>query len=134
MSRAHRGHMDTDLLRRSLCVARTAVGIGSWVAPEASGRFFGMGDGMGESGPALVSRLFGVRDLALAQALRHPSPDVRQAAIRWGAVIDSIDVIATAISVRRGASGRAAVLVGVGAAVFAAAEVVLLLDDQPATG
>ena len=126
--------MDTDLLRRSLCVARTCVGVGTWAAPAASGRFFGLGDDLAPPGAAVIGRLFGVRDLALAQALRHPSPDVRRAAIRWGAAIDAVDVVATAIAVRRGASGRAAVLVGVGAAVFAATELVLLLEDQPASG
>jgi len=125
----HRGVMDPDLLRRTLCVARSAVGAGTWLAPGTSGRAFGLGDQLGDPGPAIVARLFGVRDLALAQALRHPSQEVRRAAVRWGALMDAVDVVSTALSLRRGASRRAAVLVGAGAAAFAAIEVAILRAD-----
>lgn len=118
--------MDPELLRRFLLVARSSVGLGTWLHPPGSGRFFGLGDDLQPAGATLVARLFGVRDLALAQALRHPSPEVRDAALRWGAVMDSVDVVATALAVRRGASTRAAVLVGAGAALFAAVEVAIL--------
>lgn len=75
---------------------------------------------------SVVTRLFGVRDLALAVGVAQPNPDVRRAALVTGLVLDSLDAVSGAIGVRGGApktaligvSAGALLLVGLGAAAL----------------
>jgi hypothetical protein len=89
-----------------------------------------MGAFDGDPRTALVGRLFGVRDLALGRAVMHPDPAVRRAALGIGVAVDSVDVVATCIALRRGAPKPIAVLIGGGAALFVGLGVTALAGDR----
>ena len=114
----------------ALLVLRTAVGIGSWASPSLTSRVFGLGPLGKDPGAGAITRLFGVRELALAQALRHPNPDVRRAALQAGVAIDSIDAVATLIAVRKGAPRIILLTFAAGAALFAGLGVAALAQDE----
>lgn len=99
---------------------RLLVGVGSWLAPAASGRTFGLGDAGRDPAAALMTRLFAVRDAALAAGAFAPDPAVRRAALTTGIAVDLTDVVATALALRAGAPRAAGPLVGAGALLFAA--------------
>lgn len=114
-------------LRRLLGLMRMFVGVFSWIAPRSSARSFGLGDVADDARAALVARLFGGRDLVLGAAVAFARDDASLAtALRLGVVVDTVDVAATAIARRRGASRWAAAIVGGGAAVLAAMGAVVL--------
>lgn len=103
--------------------ARTAVGVGTWLAPRRSLRTFGLGPAT--AGPAaatgsvdVVSRLFGVRDLALGVAVLQPDPALRRAALRIGLAVDAVDAVASVLGARAGAPRRSLVGVAAGALGF----------------
>lgn len=115
---------------RVLGLLRSAVGIGSWVSPSITARTFGLGSLGADAGVGVVTRLFGVRELALARAARHPSPDVRRTALQAGVAVDSIDIVATLIAVRKGAPKVLLLTFAVGAALFAGLGVAALAKEQ----
>ena len=82
---------------------RALVGILSWVSPSASWKAFGVGAIGADARPPLVTRLFGVRELALAAGLQSPEPAVRKAVLRAGLVVDGADIVASIIALRKGA-------------------------------
>ncbi|MGI9600640.1 MAG: hypothetical protein ACR2QE_02055 [Acidimicrobiales bacterium] len=112
----------------AMAVLRSLVGFGSWVSPALSWGTFGLGVLHDDAGSALATRLFGVRDFTLGLAVKHPDPAVRRGALQAGVMIDSIDVVATLMAVRRGAPKSAGVLVGGGAALFVAMGLVALAE------
>lgn len=116
-----------------LSALRSVVGAGTWASPALSGRTFGLGSLEGP-GAALLARLFGVRDLALGQAIRHPSPEVRRAALQVGVLCDSVGVVASLVALRRGAARSSGVLVGGGAAFFVALGLLALADQRGGAG
>ena len=109
---------------------RSAVGIGTWAAPAHSWRIFGLGPMNGDSRSALMSRLFGVRDLALGLALHHPSAEVRKAALQTGIAVDSIDAVASVLAVRAGAPKLSLLGVGAGAVFFVGLGLAGLADAE----
>ena len=54
---------------KALGVLRAGVGALSWASPAASWRTFGLGPIEGGASAGLVTRLFGSRDLVLAQMM-----------------------------------------------------------------
>ena len=114
-----------------LSVLRGLVGAGTWASPASSWRTFGLGELHDDPAAELIGRLFGVRDLALAQGARHREPAVRRAALRAGVLCDSVDVVATLIALRRGAPKASGLLVGGGAALFAALGASALAGERP---
>ena len=114
-----------------LSFLRCLVGAGTWVRPSASYKTFGLW-ALEDPSAELVGRLFGVRDLALGYAARHRNVEVRHAALRAGVACDSVDVVATLIALRRGAPRASGVLVGGGAALFAALGLAALNQDRAA--
>ena len=82
---------------------RVVAGAGAWVAPDLTWRAAGLGQLPDGGSSAVVSRLFGVRDLALAGAAAVSPPEVRRAALLAGIVIDSIDAVSGFLGVRGGA-------------------------------
>ena len=114
----------------ALAALRSAVGLGSWLCPSLTWRTFGLGT-PGDPRATVITRLFGIRELALAQAVRHPSPEVRRAALQAGVAVDAIDIVASLVAIRRGAPkvilltfvAGAALFVGLGAAGLAEAQV-----------
>ena len=117
-------------VQTALCWTRTAVGAGMWLAPGRSARLFGLGPALDQADPALVGRLFGVRDIALAQALRHPDPQLRRQALRLGVAVDTVDVVASLVAALRGGRRSGLVGVGAGALLFACTGLVALRDAE----
>lgn len=64
---------------------------------------------------AIVTRLFGVRDLALAVGVAQPDMELRRAALLAGLVLDSVDALSGAAGVRGGAPKSALLGVSAGA-------------------
>ncbi len=110
----------------TMSALRSLAGAGSWASPALSWRTFGLGPIQGSqssataASSALATRLFGVRDLALGLAVRHPDPSLRRAALQIGVAADSADVIASLLAVRAGAPKATLVGVSLGAATFIA--------------
>ncbi len=120
---------------------RAAVGVLSWASPTAAGHLFGLGSVGIDPRVGVVTRLFGVRELALSVAIKNPDPVVRRRALQAGVVIDSIDVVASLIALGRGAPKITLVTFTTGAALFAGLGMVALagppvdegLDTHPVT-
>jgi hypothetical protein len=83
-------------------VLRAFVGLLSWVSPSASWTVFGVGAIGADSRNSLLTRLFGVREFALAAALQSPEQAVRVAALRTGIVVDGADIAASLLALRKG--------------------------------
>jgi hypothetical protein len=102
-------------IKTTMAVTRIGAGALSWAQPETAMRSFGI------KGPssAYVSRLFGVRDIALGLGLMSRNPAVRKATLRLGMLCDAFDCAAGAIETKDGklTTAGSAVLVG-GAAAF----------------
>ncbi|GAB2935607.1 hypothetical protein GCM10027047_35260 [Rhodococcus aerolatus] len=102
-----------------MSVARAAAGAVTWAHPRFAYRTFHVArDAEYSAGAGIIGRLFGVRDVALAAAVRHPDPAVRRAALQAGLVVDTADVAASVIGVRRGAPAGSLLGVAAGAATF----------------
>jgi len=80
---------------------RTAVGAGSWVAPELSGRLFGL-DAVANPQLPYLGRLFGVRDVALGAGLGLSSGKNRKLWLQLGIACDAADAAAGLIAGRKG--------------------------------
>lgn len=125
----------SSLAARVVSTSHTAVGVLSWIAPDVSWRVFGLGrlDGTGAAAPSarVMSRLFGVRDVALGLALRHPDPAVRRAGLQVGLVIDLVDAVASVRGLAQGAPRGSALGVTAGAALLAGLGAVALGAENP---
>lgn len=117
--------------RTAMSVLRGAVGAGTWLSPAASWRVFGLGHDGPDPSAAIIGRLFGVRDLALAVAVRHPDPAVRRAALQVGVAADGADVVASLLGLRAGAPRATLLGVGAGAALFVAMGLAALREEAP---
>ena len=80
---------------------RTAVGAGSWVAPELSGRLFGL-DAAANPQLPYVGRLFGVRDVALGAGLALSNGQSRKLWLQLGIACDAADAVAGLLAGRKG--------------------------------
>ncbi len=114
----------------ALSVVRTLVGTASWACPALSWRTFGLGSMNESPSAALMTRLFGVRDLALGLAVRHPNPETQQAALQIGVALDAVDLLASLLALRGGAPKASLVGVGCGAALFVGLGLTALADRQ----
>jgi hypothetical protein len=115
-----------DTAANAIAIGRIAVGSGAWLAPNLSGRLFGL-DPEGNPQLPYVGRLFGARDVALgAGALRSPRKQ-KDAWITAGLACDVADVAAGLVAGARGQLPMgAAALVSATAGFFAAAGLWLL--------
>jgi hypothetical protein len=116
-----------------LGVLRTGVGALSWVSPTATWRTFGLGSIGGDPSAGLVTRLFGSRDFALGQMVLCPDPKVRRAGLHVGVAVDTIDVVASLLAIRKGAPKVTIVTATGGAACFAALGVLALVREPRPT-
>ena len=107
-------------------IARMAVGSGAWLAPNLSGRLFGL-DPAGNPQLPYVGRLFGARDVALGAGALRSSRKNKEAWLTAGLACDAADVAAGVLAGARGQLPLvSAAMVSTTAAVFAAAGVWLL--------
>lgn len=116
--------------RDALSMLRSIVGVGSWASPALSWRMFGLGPTHDDPRVAVITRLFAVRDLALGQAVRHPNPQVRRAALQVGVAVDAVDVVASLVALRKGAPKVTWLTFVGGAALFVGLGVAALADEQ----
>lgn len=105
---------------RAMAVLRAFAGASSWISPRHAWRVFLLGSMPDGGSTALISRLFGIRDLVLALGLGHSDPAVRRAVLTAGVVVDSADVAATALALRAGAPRTTLLSVAAGAGLFIA--------------
>lgn len=103
-------------LRLALGVSRALIGLGAWLAPDLTVKFFGIDPSQSDR---FVGRLFGARELALAGVLlAAPSSSVARVAT-IGAAVDALDSISGLDERRRGnLSTRATLLGPIGALLF----------------
>jgi hypothetical protein len=87
---------------------------------------FGLGTVFAQPDAALMGRLFAVRDLVLAQALRHPDLEVQRQVLKMGVAVDSVDAVASLVAALRGGRKTGLVGVGLGALLFAGMGVLAL--------
>src|SRR3954454_3195455 len=118
----------------TLGVLRTTAGVTGWLSPRFLGRVAGLGDVGADERAALITRLFGVRDATLAQAVLLSHGERRRTALAMGAVCDSMDILASLITLRRGGSKAAVVFVGGGAAMFLVMGLAALAQESRAGG
>ncbi len=103
----------------TLSLARIAIGVGGWAAPEL-GLKVAMLDPTAPHSPYLM-RLFAVRDIALGAITLLATPDAKPALLKLGVLVDLGDAAAAALSLRAGTmkppTGVALASVGASAAV-----------------
>ena len=110
---------------------RALVGILSWVSPSASWKAFGVGAIGADARPPLVTRLFGVREFALAAGLQSPEPAVRKAVLRAGLVVDGADIVASIIALRKGVPKWIWLTFVAGASIFIGLGIGGLATEEP---
>jgi hypothetical protein len=110
---------------------RAVVGVLSWVSPSASWKAFGVGAIGGDARPPLVTRLFGVRELALAAGLQSSEPAVRKAVLRAGLVVDGADIVASIVALRKGAPTWIWLTFVAGASTFIGLGIGSLAREEP---
>ena len=91
---------------------RAAVGVGAYLAPDLTGRLFGLNpDGNPQS--SYLARLFAIRDLALAVGTLTSAGDARRHWLALGMLCDAGDAVSAYLSGRDGSLPTpAAVLTG----------------------
>ena len=84
-----------------LTTVRAAIGSGAWLAPRLTARLFGIS---ADANPQLpyVTRLFAIRDLALAAGLQSSDGDARRLWVQIGIACDAADAAAGLLAGRRG--------------------------------
>ena len=117
---------DKEKAATAIAAGRCAVGAGAYLAPNLSGRLFGL-DPDGNPQASYLGRLFGARDVALgAGVLRSPRKQ-KDAWVAAGMACDVADVGAGALAGIRGTlPASSAAMVTATAAFFALASAYLL--------
>ena len=114
------GRKQRDKAKDAVAIGRIAVGAGTWLAPNLSGRLFGL-DPEGNPQLPYVGRLFGARDVVLGAGVLRSSRKQKDAWVAAGLACDAADVAAGALAGARGTlPPAAAALVTATAAGFAA--------------
>ena len=116
-------------VRSVFSALRALVGIVSWTSPSASWTTFGLGAVGSDARAPLITRLFGIRELALAAGLRSPDPAVRRTTLQAGLVVDCADIVASIIALRKGAPKRIWLTFVAGAATFIGLGIVALTRE-----
>lgn len=123
--------MANDQAIQGLVGVRSAIGIGSSVAPGLTGRLFGLD--MANNPQALyLARLFGIRDVALGYGLSTSGGAERALWLRIGIACDLADALAGVFAGRRGQLPPFAAVLVTGTALGAAALGVAALQAEPA--
>jgi hypothetical protein len=119
---------DKEKAASAIAAARVAVGAGAYLAPNLSGRLFGL-DPDGNPQASYLGRLFGARDVALgAGVLRSPRKQ-KDTWVAAGMACDVADVGAGALAGIRGTLPPAAAAMVTGTAAFFALASAYLLQQ-----
>jgi hypothetical protein len=106
-----------DTAKDAVAISRIAVGAGTWLAPNLSGRMFGL-DPEGNPQLSYIGRLFGVRDVVLgAGVLRSPRKQ-KDAWLTAGLACDVAGAIAGARGTLPPAAAALVTATAAGFAVF----------------
>jgi len=109
-----------DKAVEAVAISRMVVGGGAWLAPNLSGRLFGL-DPEGNPQLSYIGRLFGARDVALGAGVLRSGRKQKDAWLTAGLACDVADAAAGAIAGARGTlPAPAAALVTATAVGFAA--------------
>ena len=110
-----------DKAKDAVAIGRVVVGGGAWLAPNLSGRMFGL-DPEGNPQLSYIGRLFGARDVVLGAGVLRSSRKQKDAWATAGFACDVADAAAGAIAGARGQlPPAAATMVTATAAGFAVA-------------
>src|SRR2546423_15404488 len=96
-----------DKAKDAVAIGRVVVGGGAWLAPNLSGRMFGL-DPEGNPQLPYVGRLFGARDVVLGAGVLRSSRKQKDAWMTAGLACDVADVAAGARPRARGTPPPAA--------------------------
>lgn len=98
---------------------RLGIGVGAWLAPELTGKLFGL-DPDANPQLAFMARLFGVRDIALAVGTGATPPGSRTVWWQLGIGCDLLDAGAAYLAHRNGSVPKVAAILAGGTALAAA--------------
>ncbi len=111
--------MGKNQIIANLVGTRSAIGVGSWVAPRLTGKLFGLDIAANPQAPYLA-RLFGVRDAALGYGLVTSEGAQLDLWLRIGIACDVADAAAGVLAGRAGELPKFSAVLVTGTAVFAA--------------
>lgn len=115
---------------QALVAGRTVLGVSAYLAPELTGKLFGLDPVANPQAPYL-GRLFGARDVALAFGVVTNTGSQRSQWLRIGVACDLADVAAGIIAGRSGQLPKlATVLVTATALGAAGAGIAALMGEQ----
>lgn len=83
----------------TLAAGRAAIGAGAYIAPQVTGRLFGLNPKANPQMP-YIARLFGVRDVAIAVGLLASGPEQRSRWLLTGIMCDLGDAVAGVLAAR----------------------------------
>ncbi len=118
--------MDRDTALKALATLRVAAGVTSWVAPNFSGKLFGLEPDANPQAAYLV-RLFGVRDAVIGIGALRAKRKAQTNWIELGIVCDTADLAAALVGGGKGYLPPATTAMLGGAAVGATALGVIAL-------
>ncbi|TMM06072.1 MAG: hypothetical protein E6G10_01250 [Actinobacteria bacterium] len=98
---------------------RASIGAGAWLAPNLTGRLFGL-DPDGNPQSSYLARLFAIRDLALAAGTLGSEGDARRRWLQLGLACDLADAAAAYLAGRDGTLPKPAAVMTGGTALAAA--------------
>ena len=116
----------------ALAGVRAVVGASAWLAPNLSGRLFGLDPDANPQG-AYLARLFGIRDLALAVGTQNSEGEARKLWLQAGVLCDAADGAAALLAGRNGTLPKVSTVLTAGAAIAALGLGVMALQE-PAPG
>lgn len=120
-------HHTRTYLTTALGVIRACVGATSVISPNLAQRSLGVRSTPADGGVA--TRMFGVRDGAIALATLSKSHHVRRTGLQLGMIADTVDVATIISSYRQGSISRGGLtLIGGAAAAFAVTGATLLFN------
>ena len=96
--------------RKTLAMMRMTIGLSALVAPRLAAKVFAM-DPDANPQAMFLGRLFGVRNAAIGLTLRDGTPDEQRRWLRYGVVIDVVDIAALLIAGTNGSLPKRAVAV-----------------------
>ena len=107
-----------DQARNTLVGLRTAIGVGSIVAPRLTGRLFGIDP---NKNPALpfIGRLFGIRELYMAAPFLMDEGDDLDRLLQRGIAVDAADGVAAVLAGARGSVPKRTTVLAGGMALLA---------------
>ena len=112
----------------AIAAGRVAIGASAYLAPNLSGRLFGL-DPDGNPQASYLGRLFGARDVALGAGVLRSRPKQKDAWVAAGMACDVADVGAGALAGIRGTLPPSAAAMVTGTAAFFALASAWLLNS-----